>query len=166
MNKISRAGRIRLFFMHSLQYDLVQRNKSPPSTVEKGEITNNPFNNAVVSQHTRERAGFSTALSAVRFKNFDEMLSAYFDRLVLVDFHARWCGPCRLQQKELEIVRDDFGGIIKVFNVDMEKFPKLGSRFDVEGLPTLLLFKEGKEVYRRVGVVPAEELIREVKAYL
>ena len=67
---------------------------------------------------------------------------------------------------ELQIVKDNFGGIIRVFNVDMEKFPSLGTRFSVEGLPTLLLFKDGKEVHRFTGVVSADELINKVKDFL
>lgn len=106
------------------------------------------------------------ALGAVKFRNFDEMLISYHDTPVLVAFHSKLCGPCKLMHKELQLVRDSFDGQVQIFNIDTEKFPSLGSRFEVEGLPTTVLFKYGHPVHRIEGVEKADEVVRQVRGHL
>jgi len=101
-----------------------------------------------------------------KFKNFDEMLSTFQDAPVLIDFHATYCGPCKLVQKELLRVRDILQGKIHVFTIDTERFPSLGTRFQVAALPTLLLFKDGEVVHRIVGVESADNIVNQLSDYL
>eukprot|EP00591_Stephanopyxis_turris_P002306 CAMPEP_0195509644 /NCGR_PEP_ID=MMETSP0794_2-20130614/2521_1 /TAXON_ID=515487 /ORGANISM="Stephanopyxis turris, Strain CCMP 815" /LENGTH=194 /DNA_ID=CAMNT_0040636921 /DNA_START=235 /DNA_END=819 /DNA_ORIENTATION=- len=121
---------------------------------------------AIRSIETESRRSVSTELMAsAKFKNFDEMLST-FEEPILVDFHATWCGPCRIIHKELELVKDKLGGEMKFFKVDTEKFPSIGSRFGIQGLPTVMLFKGGQPIHSIVGVATAEEIMRQMHEYL
>jgi thiol-disulfide isomerase/thioredoxin len=104
---------------------------------------------------------------AHKFKNFDDMLRTYSNVPVLVAFEANWCGPCRLMKKELSEVSDRCSGegvSVKLFNINSEKFPKLAQRYDIEGLPTLILFKGGKIVEKIEGVSKADEIVRLIKS--
>mmetsp|Transcript_25085 Transcript_25085/g.57977 ORF Transcript_25085/g.57977 Transcript_25085/m.57977 type:complete len:161 (-) Transcript_25085:168-650(-) len=105
-----------------------------------------------------------TSLPATKFKNFDEMLTA-FDKPVLVDFYATWCGPCQLVQKELAVVGDECKDWLKVAKVDTDKYPALGAKYEIEGLPTMVLFKDGKPVHRIEGFVRANQIMDECKQF-
>ena len=118
---------------------------------------------------------------APQFKNFDDMLSR-IEVPVLVDFYAQWCGPCVMMQPVLETLASRLGDEARVAKVDTDKSPRLGSRYQIEALPTLVLFHKGdiilsisyvchriiyslgREVERYVGYRSAEELEREVRA--
>uniref|UniRef100_A0A7R9W0I0 Thioredoxin domain-containing protein n=1 Tax=Pseudictyota dubia TaxID=2749911 RepID=A0A7R9W0I0_9STRA len=106
-----------------------------------------------------------TSLGAV-FKTFDEMLSKYRNRAVLVTWNAKNCGGCKLMKKELKIVRETLGERVLIFNLDSERFPSLGARFDIAGLPTAVLFKGGEPVHRIEGVETSNEIIRQVQEFL
>ncbi|CAB9526800.1 Thioredoxin [Seminavis robusta] len=105
--------------------------------------------------------GTTTSSSNRKFKNFEEMLSAYKEEPLMVIFTAVNCGPCRLMKKEMNQVsiRMPF----KMFSVDTEKFPHVGSRFQVAALPCLVLVQNGEPVLRLEGVVKAEEVIERVQ---
>jgi thioredoxin 1 len=104
--------------------------------------------------------------AAKKFRNFEEMLNQYHDKPVLVSFHSTLCGPCRLMKKELKAVRKEVGDTSLVFVVDTERWPSLGVRYHVRGLPTILIFKQGEILYQHEGVEKAEELVRRVKALI
>lgn len=86
---------------------------------------------------------------------------------VLVDFFATWCGPCQMLAPILKEVKDTLGDKIKIIKVDVDKNHALISnpQFQVKGVPTLMLFKEGKMLWRQSGVVPKEELIRAINSF-
>lgn len=77
---------------------------------------------------------------------------------VLVDFYADWCGPCKVMAPVLDDVARRRAGEVLVTKLDTDKNPAVGLRFAVRGIPTLILFKQGKEVGRRVGAVPAADI--------
>jgi len=86
---------------------------------------------------------------------------------VLVDFFATWCGPCQLLAPILKEVKDTMGDRIKTIKVDVDKNQSLmiNPQFQVKGVPTLMLFKNGKMLWRQSGVVPKEELIRTITSF-
>ena len=81
------------------------------------------------------------------------------DQTVLVDFFADWCGPCKLLAPILKQVKDELGDSIKIIKVDVDKNQPLAAKYQVRGVPTLLLFKNGKQLWRQSGVLQKNKLI-------
>ena len=79
---------------------------------------------------------------------------------VLVDFYADWCGPCKTMAPILQEVKSDMGGKVRIVKVDVDKNPQAAQKFGVQSIPTLILFKEGKQRWRQSGVVPKNALIQ------
>lgn len=85
---------------------------------------------------------------------------------VLVDFFATWCGPCQVLAPAIEEIEREMAGRLTVVKVDVDESPEAASTYGVTSIPTLVLFKDGREAWRRVGAAPkrtlAEELARAV----
>ena len=79
---------------------------------------------------------------------------------VLVDFFATWCGPCQMLSPVLKQVKANLGERITIIKIDVDKNQELASKFQVRGVPTMMLFKEGKQLWRQSGVLSKEEIIR------
>ncbi len=77
---------------------------------------------------------------------------------VLVDLWAPWCGPCRVVSPVLEQLAGELAGRLKLVKVDVDRAPRVQSRFAVQGVPTLVLLRDGREAGRRVGAAPIGEL--------
>jgi thioredoxin 1 len=90
-------------------------------------------------------------------KTFQELING--ETPVLVDFFAVWCGPCKMMQPILEETSRQLGDKVKIIKVDVDKNPLAASKFQVRGVPTLILFQKGKVVWRQSGVVPANQLV-------
>ena len=85
---------------------------------------------------------------------------------VVVDFWAAWCGPCRMMAPELEKVAKEAAGQWLVVKVDTEAVPELGERFRIRSIPTLALFRGGREVNRLAGARPAADIRMFVSSHL
>lgn len=84
---------------------------------------------------------------------------------VLIDFFAEWCGPCKMMSPILKQVKKDIGDTAIILKVDVDKNQELASKFQIRGVPTLLLFKEGKILWRQSGVVQKNELVNLLNLY-
>ena len=81
---------------------------------------------------------------------------------VLVDFYGDWCQPCKLLAPIISEVAKEYGGKIKVGKLDVDKNPQTAQKYGVMGVPTLILFRNGKEVKRLVGLQTKESLVKEL----
>ena len=90
------------------------------------------------------------SISTLNDSTFDEEIKGS-DEPVLVDFWAEWCGPCKMIGKVLEDLADDRRGSLKVAKLNIDDNMAITTRFDVQSIPTLILFKDGEPVLRMVG---------------
>ncbi|MFH2069178.1 MAG: thioredoxin [Candidatus Omnitrophota bacterium] len=84
----------------------------------------------------------------------------------LVDFWAQWCGPCQMLGPTLKQLARDFEGRARIGKVNVDENPNLAGKFGVMSIPTLILFVNGQEKERLVGVIPREQLVRLLENYL
>ncbi|KGE12274.1 thioredoxin [Sphingobacterium deserti] len=79
--------------------------------------------------------------------------------LVLVDFSATWCGPCQMLAPILKDLKTHYGEKLSILKIDVDKNSQLASNYRVQGVPTMLLFQDGKQVWRQSGVLTLPDLI-------
>lgn len=95
-------------------------------------------------------------------KNFNPVTKS---GLVLVDFWAAWCGPCKMMAPVLNEVAEEAGDSVTIAKLNVDHNPDLSQRFKIRSIPTLILFKEGKEIQRYMGVKPKRFLLQELKKH-
>ncbi|MCA1993034.1 MAG: thioredoxin [Coleofasciculus sp. S288] len=100
-----------------------------------------------------------------QFSNFQDLL-ANTTIPVLVDFYATWCGSCQMMSPILEQVKAQMGNRLQVVKINTDKYPQLASEYQIQALPTLVLFLNGEQVLRIKGVMKAPQLIQYLEKHL
>lgn len=83
---------------------------------------------------------------------------------VLIDFYADWCAPCKALAPILQDVKKELGEEIKIIKIDVDKNPSLANKYQVRGVPTMMLFRNGEVVWRQSGVLPKDAIIQAIGA--
>jgi len=95
-------------------------------------------------------------------RTFREIIQS--DTPVLVDFFATWCGPCKMMTPILHDVKTAIGDKASIIKIDVDKNPELSGQLEIQGVPTLIIFRKGKVMWRQSGVVQAKELVSRLTA--
>ena len=95
--------------------------------------------------------------------SFSEIIND--NKPVLVDFFADWCGPCKAMAPILKDAKSELGDAVKIVKIDVDKNQELATKYQVRGVPTLVLFKEGKQLWRQSGVVQKSLIVELVKSH-
>jgi thioredoxin 1 len=85
---------------------------------------------------------------------------------VLVDFTATWCGPCKMMKPVLEQLHQQMGDKIRIIKIDIDQSPAAANAYQVQSVPTLLLFQNGKILWRQSGVIPALQLEKTIAQHI
>ena len=97
-------------------------------------------------------------------ETFNHVISS--DSLVLVDFFATWCGPCKAMHPVLENLKQQVGDRIRIIKVDVDKNQQTAAQYNVQAVPTLALFRSGQLLWRQSGALPLNQLLAVVIQYL
>lgn len=97
-------------------------------------------------------------------RTFSELINS--SKPVLVDFYATWCGPCKAMPPVLREVKDKVGDQATIIKIDVDRNRAVAAAYQVQSIPTLILFKEGKELWRQAGVVKAAQLEQVIRRYV
>lgn len=95
--------------------------------------------------------------------SFSNIISSH--PIVLIDFYADWCGPCKMLGPILKEVKDEMGDTLKIVKVNVDTNQALASKYQVRGVPTMILYHNGTQVWRQSGVVQKNDLINLVGQY-
>ncbi|APU68225.1 thioredoxin [Christiangramia flava] len=92
--------------------------------------------------------------------SFSEIIQS--EKPVLVDFFADWCGPCKMLAPILKEVKEELGDDVKIVKIDVDKNQPLAAKYQVRGIPTMILFRNGQQIWRQSGVLPKEEIKKKI----
>lgn len=88
------------------------------------------------------------------------------EQLTLIDFSAEWCGPCKMLAPILKQVKDEMGDSLKIVKIDVDKNQGLANAYQVRGVPTMIFFKNGEQLWRKSGVLQKGEIVQLAKSFL
>ena len=92
--------------------------------------------------------------------NFDTLIKS--EKPILIDFFATWCGPCKTLGPILKQVKDSLGDRITILKIDVDKNQQISSQYQVRGVPTMILFQSGKQLWRQSGVLSKDDIIKTI----
>jgi len=128
--------------------------QSPETTVDEGVEVKAPATEA--STEIAEN-------KSIPVKEFDKLIAG--DKLVMVDFYAVWCGPCKRMAPFVEAVKEEKKDVVTVLSVDAEAQPEISNRYRLEGYPTLIFFKKGQVVANVIGYQTKEQILAHVAKF-
>lgn len=102
----------------------------------------------------------------MKILNSSEFDNAIASGVVLVDFYADWCGPCKMLAPVLEEVSEEYAGKVNFFNVDVDENPDLAMQYKIMNIPALVVLKKGEKVDTQVGFAPKENIVEFIKKQL
>lgn len=97
-------------------------------------------------------------------ETFNDVIST--NKPVLVDFFATWCGPCKMMHPVLEQLKTTYGDKIRIIKINIDKNSAIASQYQIQSVPTLILFKNGNIVWRQSGAIPLNELQNIIAQFL
>jgi len=96
--------------------------------------------------------------------NFNKLING--EKPILIDFHATWCGPCKMLAPIIKEVAQEVSGKVRVIKIDIDKNQALAQRYQVRGVPTLALFKDGEIIWRESGVKTKHQIVTSIEESL
>ncbi|MFA9190632.1 thioredoxin [Flavobacterium sp. FZUC8N2.13] len=90
--------------------------------------------------------------------NFDKLIQS--EKPILIDFFATWCGPCKMLSPILKEVKEQLGEQISIIKIDVDKNQQIASQYQVRGVPTMILFQKGKQLWRQSGVLDKNTIVQ------
>ncbi|MGB0404422.1 MAG: thioredoxin [Salibacteraceae bacterium] len=96
--------------------------------------------------------------------SFGEIINS--DKPVLIDFFATWCGPCKSLSPIIQDVAKDMGDSVRVIKIDVDKNQSISQKYQIRGVPTMMIFKAGKQLWRQSGVVPKDQIKAELQKHI
>ena len=97
-------------------------------------------------------------------ETFNDVISE--DRLVLVDFFATWCQPCKMMHPVLEQLKDTVGDKVRIIKVDVDKYGQTAAQYGIQAVPTLMLFRKGQTLWRQSGMMSRTDLLAVIDQHL
>lgn len=97
-------------------------------------------------------------------ESFNDVISS--GQLVLVDFYATWCGPCKTMHPVLQELKQRLGDQIRILKIDVDRYQNTAAQYRIQSVPTLMLFRNGQTLWRQSGALPLPALLEQVKTHL
>ena len=97
-------------------------------------------------------------------ETFNDVISG--DRLVLVDFFATWCQPCKMMHPVLVQVKEELGDNVRIIKVDVDKYEHTAAQYGIQAVPTLILFRTGQPLWRQSGMIQKGDLLKAMAGFM